>query len=36
MNMTRRIATIILLQPKLDENYRSVKVAAFEWTATGK
>jgi hypothetical protein len=25
MNTARRIAAIILLQPKLDENYRSVK-----------
>ena len=24
---------IILLQPKLDENYRKVKAAAFDWTA---
>ena len=31
MNMARRIAAIILLQPKLDENYRKVKAAAFDW-----
>lgn len=33
-NMARRIAAIILLQPRLDENYRKVKAAAFDWTAT--
>ncbi len=33
MNMARRIAGIILLQPTLDENYRQVKSAAFDWTA---
>jgi hypothetical protein len=32
-NMARRIAAIILLQPKLDENYRTVKAAAFDWPA---
>jgi hypothetical protein len=31
MNMARRIAAIILLQPKLDENYREVSAAAFDW-----
>jgi Type ISP C-terminal specificity domain/N-6 DNA Methylase len=30
-NIARRIAAIILLQPKLDENYRKVKEAAFDW-----
>ncbi|MGD0770388.1 MAG: type ISP restriction/modification enzyme [Tepidisphaeraceae bacterium] len=30
-NMARRIAAIILLQPKLDENYRKVKAATFDW-----
>jgi len=29
MNMARRIAAIILLQPSLDENYRKVKASAF-------
>lgn len=29
MNMARRIAAIILLQPSLDENYRAVKASAF-------
>ena len=33
MNMARRIAAIILLQPKLDENYRAVKAAAFDWSS---
>ena len=33
MNMARRISAIILLQPKLDENYRSVVAATFNWTA---
>jgi hypothetical protein len=31
MNTARRIAAIILLQPKLDENYATVKAAAFDW-----
>jgi hypothetical protein len=35
-NIARRIAAIILLQPKLDENYRKVKAAAFNWSAAGK
>ena len=33
MNMARRIAAIILLQPRLDENYRNVKAATFDWPA---
>jgi hypothetical protein len=33
MNMARRIAAIILLHPKLDENYRKVKAATFDWSA---
>ena len=33
MNTARRIAAIILMQPKLDENYRNIKAAAFDWTA---
>ena len=32
-NIARRIAAIILLQPLLDENYRSVKAAPFDWPA---
>jgi hypothetical protein len=31
MSMARRIAAILLLQPKLDENYQKVKAAAYEW-----
>jgi hypothetical protein len=31
MNMARRIAAILLLQPKLDENYRAVKTSTFAW-----
>ncbi len=33
MNMARRIAAIILLQPQLDANYRAIKEAAFTWQA---
>ena len=33
MNMARRIAAIILLQPKLDENYRNVAAAAAVWSS---
>ena len=31
MNMARRIAAILLLQPKLDENYRAVIRATYDW-----
>ncbi|NQT02629.1 MAG: DNA methyltransferase, partial [Planctomycetes bacterium] len=31
MNMARRIAAIILLQPALDENYKKVKKSTFSW-----
>lgn len=31
-NMARRIAAIILLQPKLDENYYKTKDSAFGWS----
>jgi len=30
-NIARRIAAIILLQPKLDENYRKVVAATYPW-----
>lgn len=30
-NMARRIAAILLLQPKLDENYREVIRATYDW-----
>ncbi len=33
MNMARRIAAVILLQPRLDENYRAVKATAFDWSS---
>lgn len=32
-NMARRIAGIILLQPKLDDNYHAVKASTFDWSA---
>mgnify|MGYP001426040656 CR=1 FL=1 len=31
MNIARRIAAIILLGPKLDENYNQVKNATYDW-----
>jgi hypothetical protein len=33
MNTARRIAAIVLLQPKLDESYRAVKDEAFDWNS---
>jgi hypothetical protein len=33
MNMARRIAAIILLQPKLDENYRAVKEHTYPFAS---
>ena len=36
MNMARRIATIILLQPALDENYQQCKGISYSWTGTNK
>jgi hypothetical protein len=32
MNMARRIAAILLLEPALDENYQRVKGATFPWS----
>jgi hypothetical protein len=32
-NMARRLAAIVLVQPALDENYRSVKAATYAWPA---
>lgn len=32
MNTARRIAAIVLLQPKLDENYRQIVQATFDWS----
>jgi len=34
MNMARRIAAILLLQPALDENYREVKAHTYPWPGT--
>ncbi|MCC6125053.1 MAG: hypothetical protein IT426_08835 [Pirellulales bacterium] len=31
MNMARRIAAIVLLQPELDRNYRAVAGATYAW-----
>jgi hypothetical protein len=31
MQMCRRIAALLLLQPALDANYRAVKAAAYVW-----
>jgi hypothetical protein len=31
MNMARRIAAIVLLEPKLDANYTSVKASTYPW-----
>jgi hypothetical protein len=36
MNMARRIAAIILLQPKLDENYRNVAQATYDWSGAAE
>ena len=33
MNMARRLAAIVLLQPALDENYRRVKAKCYAWPA---
>ncbi len=35
MNIARRIAAIILLQPALDDNYRKVTVATYAWSTAG-
>ncbi|MBU2601920.1 MAG: hypothetical protein KKA32_07110 [Actinobacteria bacterium] len=34
MNMARRIAAILLLEPALDANYRAVTAASFSWANT--
>ena len=33
MHTARRLTALVLLQPKLDENYRAVTAAAFDWSA---
>ena len=30
-DMARRLAAILLLEPALDENYRKVKAATYDW-----
>jgi hypothetical protein len=32
--MARRLAAIVLLQPALDENYRSVAASAYAWASS--
>ncbi|HUT57850.1 MAG TPA: type ISP restriction/modification enzyme, partial [Phycisphaerae bacterium] len=34
MNMARRLAAIVLLQPALDENYRRVAANTYVWPGT--
>jgi hypothetical protein len=31
MNIARRLTAIVLLQPRLDDNYHSVKESTFDW-----
>jgi len=31
MNMARRIAAIVLLEPALDVNYQTIKDATYPW-----
>ncbi len=33
MNIARRIAAILLLEPALDANYRAVKQATYDWAS---
>jgi hypothetical protein len=35
MNMVRRIAAIILLEPALDDNYEKVKDSTYDWAKAG-
>jgi len=35
MRMARRIAAILLLQPRLDANYLAVKGSTYEWKVPG-
>jgi hypothetical protein len=32
--IARRLVALVLLQPALDENYRGIKTAAYEWGKT--
>jgi len=34
MNMVRRIAAILLLEPALDENYRAIKSSTYAWLSS--
>ena len=36
MNIARRLTAIVLMQPALDENYRQVKAATYEWPGNGE
>ena len=36
MNMARRISTITLLQPALDENYEAVKQSTYNWSSNNR
>jgi len=35
MNMARRLAAIVLLQPALDDNYRRAAASAYAWPGQG-
>ena len=35
MNIARRIAAILLLEPKLDASYQTVKAATYAWGERG-
>ena len=32
MNIARRIAAILLLEPSLDANYEAIKTATYRWS----
>ena len=34
MNIARRIAAILLLEPALDANYQAIKAAAYPWPSS--
>ncbi len=36
MNMARRVAAILLLQPQLDANYYGIKADTYEWPRVSK
>jgi SAM-dependent methyltransferase len=35
MNMARRVAAVLLLEPALDANYEAVKASTYEWPESG-